>query len=203
MAHPLIAVVILAAGRSRRMGRPKLLLPWRGTTVVARLIDRWRSAGVGQLAVVHGSEPVELLQELDRIGLPGAARILNARPEAGMFHSIQCAARWSGWAPQVRQWLVTLGDQPLVQDSTIEALLELGLQKPEFICQPLRNGRPRHPVLLPRDLFMSLADSTAADLKTFLSAFESRCAGFEADDPGLDLDLDTPQDYERLKRLIG
>src|SRR5215470_6783259 len=87
-----LAVVILAAGRSRRMGRPKLLLSWAGTSVLGHLVKRWRQLGPAQLAVVIARGDALLAAELDRLELPGTDRIENPSPDQGMFSSVQCAA---------------------------------------------------------------------------------------------------------------
>ena len=63
------AVVLLAAGASSRMGRPKLLLPWHGTTVLGHLLDMWRELGAAQLAVVTAPANGPVTAELARAGL--------------------------------------------------------------------------------------------------------------------------------------
>src|ERR1051326_3753790 len=57
--------IILAAGRSSRMGQPKLLLPWRDTSILKHLLSQWQGVGSAQIVVVHAGEP-DLLAELDR-----------------------------------------------------------------------------------------------------------------------------------------
>ncbi len=92
-----LGVIILGAGASSRMGRPKLLLPWDGTTVIGRLIAQWRELGVGQIAVVRRPDDTALAAELDQLGLPAADHIINPQPERGMFqfHRVR-AAHWTG-----------------------------------------------------------------------------------------------------------
>src|SRR5712691_801668 len=90
-------VVVLAAGRSSRMGRPKLLLPWGRNTILGHLIDQWRALGAGQIAIVHAVADEALEREFDRLEFPGSDRIVNPQPERGMFSSIQCAGGWRGW----------------------------------------------------------------------------------------------------------
>ena len=143
-----------------------------------------------------------LVVELDRIGFLEPGRIFNPSPERGMFSSIQCASLWDGWDDEITHCLVTLGDQPHVRLETLRTLLEFGLEHPDRICQPLRNGRRRHPVLFPNRLWTELGKSTAANLKEFLEQHANDLAGFESDDAGLDFDIDTPEDYERARRGI-
>jgi molybdenum cofactor cytidylyltransferase len=164
------------------------------------LILQWQQLDVKQIAVVvaRGNEVVE--EELNRLGVEKTNRIINPAPDQGMFSSIQCAASWAGWTEEITHWIVALGDQPQLNPKTLERLLQFAEEGPEKICQPLRLGKPKHPVGFPRSHFASLATSKAADLKEFLSERTGALAGFESDDPGLDFDIDTPQDYEQVRR---
>jgi molybdenum cofactor cytidylyltransferase len=198
-----LGVVILAAGASSRMGRPKLLLPWDGTTVIGHLLRQWQEAGAAQIAVVCAAANMALATELDRLGFPPANRICNPQPERGMFSSIQCAASWSGWRPDLTHWAITLGDQPQVRLQTLRCLVGFGASHPASICQPSHRGRGRHPVILPGDAFSRLKDSQATNLKGFLGASGYSMARCEMDDAGLDLDLDEPADYERALALAN
>ncbi len=197
------AVVLLAAGASSRMGRPKLLLPWRGTTVLAHLLGIWRELGAAQLAVVTAPANGPVAAELARAGVLKRDCITNPEPERGMMSSIRCAAGWPGWGTEISHFLITLGDQPLVQISTLRSLLDFAGAHPGQVCQPARGGRPRHPVLIPREIFLQLATTPAENLKQFLLGIPDRRATFESDDAGLDFDLDEPADYERALLLCG
>ena len=194
-------MVILAAGAARRMGLPKLLLPWGGPTILEHTIAQWGSLGAWQIAVVcaAGGEPVQ--DELDRLHFPEANRISNPDPERGMFSSVRCAAAWNGWNAGLEHWVISLGDQPQVRGETLRALLDFAAADPNRICQPLRKGRRRHPVLMPRAAFDGLKNCSCSDFKEFLESRAYALAGFESADAGLDFDIDTPADYERARRL--
>jgi molybdenum cofactor cytidylyltransferase len=196
-----VGVVILAAGRSARMGKPKLLLPWGGTSVLGHLICQWQVLRASQIAVVCAPANVALQAELDRLGFPLENRVYNPAPERGMFSSIQCAARWPGWPAVLTHWAIVLGDQPHLQRRTLRRVLDFGAMHPAKVCQPARRGHGRHPVLLPKSVFRQLAGSTARTLKGFLAVRVRRIALCELDDPGLDLDIDWPEDYERAVLL--
>lgn len=189
-------VVILGAGASSRMGRPKLLLPWGTATVVGHIIKQWQALAA-QIAVVCRPGDRELSAELDRLGLPPHARIENPQPERGMFSSILCAARWPGWRKEISSRVVVLGDQPHLRLETLRALLEFSVQNPGAICQPAFNGHAGHPVLLPRGVFAALKHSRAQTLRDFLKPFAGRCVQCPVADAGLLLDLDRPEDYEK------
>jgi CTP:molybdopterin cytidylyltransferase MocA len=114
-----------------------------------------------------------------------------------MFSSVQYAARWIGWAPQTTHWAIALGDQPLVRTETLSRLTAFAAETEGDVHQPSRNGRGRHPVILSRKVFARLKDSSAENLKQFLVTSGVRVQRCEMDDPGLDLDLDEPADYQR------
>ena len=198
-----VAAVILGAGRSARMGQPKLLLPWGGTTVLGHLIEQWRALGAKQIAVVCAPSDLAVRTELDRLGLPDANRICNPAPARGMFSSIQCAAQWPGWQAGLTHWAIVLGDQPHLKPQTLRRVLDFSAAQPTKLCQPAHRGHGRHPVLLPKSLFRQLAASTAATLKKFLAAQDRQVALCELDDPGLELDIDRPEDYEAARKLIS
>ena len=82
---------------------------------------------------------------------------------------------------------------------SLRALCDFSAARPEQICQPVRNGHRRHPVLLPKPLFLELAASRAQDLKNYLSGLQ--VAVCDVNDPGLDLDIDRPEDYKKALML--
>jgi molybdenum cofactor cytidylyltransferase len=185
------------------MGQPKLLLPWGGTTVLGHLIEQWQELGANQIAVICAPGDLAVRAELDRLGLPETNRIYNPAPERGMFSSIQCAAQWPGWQAALTHWAIVLGDQPHLHPQTLRRVLDFSAAQPTKLCQPAHHGHGRHPVLLPELLFRQLAASTATTLKEFLAAQDQQVALCELDDPGLELDIDRPEDYEAARKLIG
>ncbi len=199
--RPAFGVVILGAGASSRMGRPKLLLPWGDTSVIGHLLRQWRRLGARQVAVVCREDDARLLDELDRLGFPLRNRIVNPAPERGMFSSIICAANWSGWDPALTAWAIVLGDQPHLRMENLRTLLSFQRKHPENICQPSYGGHGRHPVLLPRSSWAELGRSSAPTLKDFLRQSSAKVLECPIDDLGLALDLDTPEDYPRLLGL--
>jgi molybdenum cofactor cytidylyltransferase len=196
---PQLGVVILGAGASSRMGRPKLLLPWRDTTVIGAILRQWRELGATQIAVVHRPNDAALAAELDRMDFPAQNRIENPQPERGMFSSIVCAANWPGWKPETASWAVALGDQPHLSSGTLRQLLAFHSAHAHAICQPEFDGHTRHPVILPRAAFAELKHTPAATLKDFLKLVSLPRVQCSMNDAGLSLDMDTPEDYKRLK----
>ena len=193
-----LGVIILAAGASSRMGQPKLLLPWRGTTVIGHLLAQWRELGAAQITIVLRPDDSALAAELDHLNFSKLDRIENPQPERGMFSSIVCAANWTGWRQAVLRWAIVLGDQPHLHSESLRRLLEFSEQNLDAISQPEFGGRTGHPVILSRAAFKQLEKSGAANFKEFLKLSVSPRVLFPVADPGLSLDMDTPADYKRL-----
>ncbi len=195
-------VVLLAAGAARRMGRPKLLLPWGRYSILEHSIRQWDRLQATQIGVVCAANATAIGDELERLRFPTVNRMVNVDPARGMFSSIRCAAAWTGWKAGLGHWVISLGDQPHVHEETLRALLVFAMAHRDKICQPLRMGRRRHPVLLPKLAFMALKDCSDFDLKQFLESRANELAGFESEDAGLDFDIDTPADYERARQFF-
>ena len=199
LVQPSLGVVILGAGASVRMGRPKLLLPWRGTTVIGGIVAQWRELGAAQIGIVLRPADTALATELDRLNFPANDRIENPQPERGMFSSIVCSASWNGWRPDISRWAIVLGDQPHLQTETLRQFLVFAVQNKEVICQPMSGSRLAHPVILPTSAWKELKTTLADTLKDFLKLTAPPRVQFEVNDPGVLLDMDTPEDYKRLQ----
>lgn len=194
------ATVILAAGASTRMGQPKMLLPWGTTTVLGHLLSLWKALGADQIAVVTppGETPVSV--ELARFPSGNIRRIVNNRPAEGMFSSIQTAARWGEWDANLTHFVLALGDQPQIRKWTLEALLANAQRKPDSIWQLSFQRLPKHPIVLPRNAFESLTTSTCATLRDFLDNSPLPRELAETESAAVNLDLDYPEDYEKVRQ---
>jgi len=200
MKPPALGVVILGAGASSRMGKPKLLLPWADTTIVGHIIQQWQTLGAKQITVVHRPNDAALAVELARLKYPEANRIENPLPARGMFSSVVCAANWNGWQQDLDSWAIVLGDQPHLTPETLGKLLAFQRDHTDSICQPAFDGHGRHPVLLPRGAFEEIKNTRAETLNDFLKQTAVPLAKCPMNDAGLALDLDTPEDYQRSRR---
>jgi molybdenum cofactor cytidylyltransferase len=196
----MLGVVILGAGQSSRMGRPKLLLPWGKVSIIEHLIRTWQNLDARQIATVCAAGDTAIQIELDRLGHSAAERIINPAPERGMFSSVQTSALWTGWREDLTHWAVVLGDQPHLSEATLRQIIEFCTVHPNEICVPQQGDHRRHPVLLPRVAFLQMANSTAKNLREFLDESPVKVARCKMDDPALELDLDRPEDYEHARR---
>lgn len=186
--------IILAAGRSRRMGKPKLLLPWASGTIIGSLVQTFQQGGVDSMTVVVAEEQEGLGRwVLDReLGLA-----VNPDPTRGMLSSLWQALEFLGGANHLREegvaLLVSPGDYPLIQKNTVKALLEKG--SGDLLRIPTHRGQRGHPLWIPPS---ALPDIPRLPLQRGLKALRNRVPYTEVpvDDPGILIDIDTPQDYE-------
>jgi molybdenum cofactor cytidylyltransferase len=193
-------VVILAAGASTRMGRCKLLLPWGENTILTHLLDQWRNAGATQIAPVIDPSNQLLRKALAHAGFSPSDWIENRSPQLGMFSSLQQASRWTGWLSTLTHWIISLGDQPHIQISTLRLLLDAARKNPTRICQPALHGRAAHPIVLPGSNFRELAENDIADLRTYIRTREAFRLRVPVEDPAVSKDLNTPEDYAHWMR---
>jgi molybdenum cofactor cytidylyltransferase len=192
-------VVILAGGASTRMGRCKLLLPWGEKTILTHLLDQWRSAGAAQIAPVIDPSNDLLRKALAHAGFCPSDWIENPSPQLGMFSSLHAASRWTGWISTLTHWVISLGDQPHIQISTLRGLLDAARKNPTRICQPALHGRAAHPIILPANNFRELAQRDIPNLRAYVRMHEAFRLRVPEKDPGVFEDLNTPEDYARWK----
>src|SRR5689334_1551936 len=121
--RPVIPAVVLAAGKSTRMGRPKSLLPLdAGETFLSRIILTLQAAGLADVVVVLGHQAKEIADDIVRRGLT-SRMVLNAGYESGQLSSLLAGLRAVD-RPGVRAMLLTLVDVPLVRPETVRAVLD-------------------------------------------------------------------------------
>jgi molybdenum cofactor cytidylyltransferase len=186
-----IAGVILAAGESRRMGRPKALLDWRGVTVIEHM-----TALLGEVA-----EPVIVVVgthagEIRGLGLR-ATLVVNPNPERGMLSSLQSGL--DAVPPDAGAVLFTPVDYPAVSPATIRALAAAA--GTASLAIPVFEGRRGHPVLIARPLMEELlALPQQARASDVIRRHLERAILIDLDDRGAVEDIDDPASYERLRR---
>lgn len=187
----------MAAGASSRMGRPKLLLPWKGDSILGHVWGLLRQLRpVQSILVLAPDHPFG--NELDRLEVASSSRVVNPESRLGMFSSVKAGFAWPGWNSEVSHFLLALGDQPLVSPSDLEALLGASRENPAAILQPLHRGKRGHPVIFPREIGLALPAMNYFSLKEALADFEAMLRFVESCSPGTLQDIDTPDDYQNL-----
>jgi molybdenum cofactor cytidylyltransferase len=194
-----IAAVILAAGLSRRMGTPKMLLPWGQTTVLGQVIATFAQAGVSDTVVVTGGARQAVEAEAERLAQTFRLRFVhNPQSESGeMLSSLQCGLATLDL--QAEAALVGLGDQPQLSLASVLSVVSVYESSVGRLIVPSYNLRRGHPWLVQRDFWEQiLALKPPLTLRDFLNAHAVDIIYVEADQTILK-DLDTPDDYLREK----
>ena len=188
-----VAGLVLAAGRSRRMGSAKLTLPWRdGRTVVEAVVAALRDGGVGRIGVVVGGDRRAVEQALAGSNVEFVENPRFADEE--MLGSIQVGLRAMGDDPTAA--LLTPGDLPAIRPATVRALIDAWGESGDAICVPVCEGRRGHPVLLPRRAWPEvLALASGESLRSYLRLHAAELRPVEVPDPGIHADIDSPADY--------
>ncbi len=192
----MIAAIVLAAGLSRRMGQPKLVLPWGNTTVIGQVVAVLEAAGVGEIVVVTGGAHQEVAA-----ALRGTAARLAFNPRfaaSEMVDSLQTGlAQLSASAEAT---LVALGDQPQIQLPVVQAVLQAYAEGHASLVVPSYEMQRGHPWLVDRSLWMELAQlKPPENLRHFLSRHQSEIHYLPTSTDTILRDLDTPADYMREK----
>lgn len=190
------ALLVLAAGRSTRLGRPKQLLPFRGRTLLDVVLDTARAVAVDQRLVALGGAVDEVRATVD---LSGFEVVVNDAPATGCSSSI--AAAVPALAPATDVMVLVLGDQPGVGAETVEALLAGRGDAPLAVCR--YDDGVGHPFAFGRATLPDLG-SLHGD-KAVWKLLEQRADEVvEVRVPGpVPLDVDTQEDYERLLSSTG
>jgi molybdenum cofactor cytidylyltransferase len=193
-----VSAVILAAGTSTRMGRAKQLLPLDGTTVLARTIDNVRSAGLVEMVLVLGASAEVIRRRLPQALLEGLKVVVNQAYGQGMASSLREGL--AALDPQTGAALIILGDQPFIQTQTLHQIIAGYHRSAAQIVIPTLQGQRGNPVLLSRSVFpevMALEGDTGC--RAIFPNHLDAILKVEVEDPGILLDLDNQEDYDRLK----
>lgn len=191
----MIPAIVLAAGESTRMGRPKSLLPLENAeTFLTRILRTFHEADVPDVIVVVGHDHEAVLAAVAEAG-SDVRFAVNRTYRAGQLTSLVAGLRVID-RPGVAAALVTLVDVPFVQPATIKAVVERYRRTQVSIVRPTRAGRHGHPVLIDRSLFGALyAADPAEGARAIVRAHASAEGEVEVDDEGAFRDIDTPEDY--------
>lgn len=139
----LVSAILLAAGKSERMGQNKLLLPWLGGTIIGRTLDNLIASQVREVVVVLGSRAQEMSQA---IGGRKVIQVLNPNYAGGMSTSLDTGLGMVG--SQARWVMVALADQPLIPTETYDRLIEAALASDKGIIVPTYKNRRGNPIIL-------------------------------------------------------
>jgi molybdenum cofactor cytidylyltransferase len=194
-SNPTCIGVLLAAGRGRRMGGTKQLLPWPGGAgskpLVAAAYDAIRPACV-QMVVVVGHKADAVTAALEHRSF----RSVLSDPDAELFHSIRAGLQEAQAIDPTASILLHPGDHPEVLPSSLAAILLAHDKAPHLAIMPEFHGRGGHPVLIPPPIVRRLlSEDCPAGLGSFWRENPLLYERIAIDDPSIVHDIDTPADF--------
>lgn len=196
---PGVSAILTAAGESRRMGRPKPLLPWRGTTLVEHQISALFDGGVSEVVVVVGHEADAVAAQ---VSCTGARCVVNPDYLQGKTTSIKAGLR--AVSPDADAILLLAVDQPRT-DAIVSAVVRAHVSGDFLITSPRYEGHGGHPLIFAASLRSELAriSEEKQGIREVFQAHRDSVQEYALDDAMIRLDLNTPEAYEDAVRRYG
>lgn len=194
-----LSAMLLAAGESRRMGRPKSLLPFGGKTVIETIVDRLLALRVAEVLIVLGHQHEMVRQRIESLPVQ---IVVNNDFGKGMLSSIQCGVR--ALSSESEGVLLCLIDQPQIPPGVFTELIASFPANPAKILVPVHQSRRGHPILLPSSYYPNILQlAGGSGLRTLLHKHPERVLEIPCDAPEVVRDMDIPEDYWREIAGLG
>ena len=192
----MISGLVLAAGRSERMGTPKQLLPFGSLTLIEQVIRTLTRSRLGKdVVVVLGHRAMDIVKRIS--GLP-VRLAYNPDPEGDMISSIRCGL---AYIDPDQAFLIALGDQPLFTTGIVDRLIDEYERRPEGMVLPVHEGKRGHPMILsPAYREEILFESMPGGLKALRDRHADSVRPVPVDTDAVLIDLDYRSDYEEALR---
>ncbi len=192
----MIVAIILAAGESSRMGRPKALLPFDGKTFIEAIIAALKRSKVGEIIVILGHNGDEMKSRIERLPV---TLLINRDYKKGQLSSLQVAIRYliaSAPTSEIDGILVHLVDHPYIDPALVDRMIEDFYSSQKLIVLPRYRSRRGHPVIFSASLFGELLQAPLDQgAKAVVNAHRQDTVELETDDAGVTIDIDTPEEY--------
>ena len=191
----MIVAVVLSAGESSRMGRPKALLPIDGQTFIERIVGALKQGGVERIVVVLGFNAEELRRRIAHLPVE---ILVNPDYQLGQLSSLQVAVRHLQAAKDCDGMMVHLVDHPYIDPKLVRLMLQRFDESKFSIVVPRHQGKRGHPVIFSRPLFDELLNAPMDQgAKAVVNAHRQDTLEIDTDDVGITLDIDTPELYRQ------
>lgn len=192
----MISGIIMASGYSRRMNQNKLLLKYKGKTLIETILDTFLRIDFLEKILVTREEEILQLGKNN-----GFITIENKHADKGISESIKLGIQASNGCDGYMFFTV---DQPLLDENIINKLMKVFHQDPSYIIVPRHKGRRGSPVVFPRKFkkdLLGLEGDTGG--KSIINKYLSQVRFVEIDDEKSLFDVDTKEDYEKLLEWDG
>ncbi|MGB8490543.1 MAG: nucleotidyltransferase family protein [Bacteroidales bacterium] len=187
-----IWAIILAAGESKRMMSPKMLLPFRGSTIIETVITNAGRSEVDGSLVVLGAFREEIGALIRNRPV---IQCFNEYYKLGMLSSVKCGFR--NLPPECSAALVFQGDQPLIEPVVINTVISSYRKWGKRIVIPVCNGKRGHPLLIDCRLKDAVAELDDAEgLRSLAGIYPDDVLEVETNSPSILKDFDTIEDYQ-------
>lgn len=196
-----VAAIVLAAGMSRRMGQPKVLLPWTDhKTIIEHILEQLILARIDHITVVTGYRAIEVRKLALKSGVDV---VYNEKYETGeMLSSLKAGLK--AMPDHMAAAMVVLGDQPSLQPKTILQVLMAYAEGAGEIIAPSYQRRRGHPILIDRRYWqeiLALPENGAP--RDVINAHQDQIHHVVVDNDSILRDVDTPQDYNQERGRAG
>ncbi len=191
--------VVLAAGKSERMGQNKLLLTVNGKALIEQILDALTAAGVDEQVIVLGHQPEQMIEAV-KPRLPMLKIALNADYEQGMTSSFQKGLQL---LPREDAAFLVLGDEPIFDPDFLRLMAQQmeNSQSKTLIVSPIYRGKKGHPLLFHRQLFSEILNlKNPQTIRDVVHGHADQLLTVDAPHWVI-LDIDTPEDYARIIKL--
>jgi molybdenum cofactor cytidylyltransferase len=191
----MIAAVILSAGESSRMGRPKALLPIDGQTFIEKIVGALKQTSVGKIIVVLGHNGDEMRRSIQHLPVE---ILINPDYRLGQLSSLQTAIRHLQGETNCDGIVVHLVDHPYINPQLLQLMLHRFVDEKRAIVVPRHQGKRGHPVIFARELFSELlAAPMDQGAKAVVNAHRDETLEIDTEEVGITLDIDTPELYRQ------
>ncbi len=196
------AGIILAAGTSTRLGQPKQLLRLKGKYIIERVLDAALNSTLDKIVLVLGDAHQKILHVLGEKLQHAKLQVeINPHYQKGQSQSLRVGL--SKIKDDFAAVMFLLGDQPMLNSATINILLERFWAAGKDVCVPIYRGKRKTPAIFGRRFYTQLMDIKGdMGARKIIQAHPDRVLTVEIDDPLCFWDIDTPQDFEKLKKKL-
>ena len=189
-----VSAIVLTAGASSRMGKPKAFLEWNGSTFIETICSKLNKLNLFKIVLVT-SISIDIKCRLK--STKNIDCIQNPRPEDGMLSSFRCGLK--KLKSKNTNVMLCLIDHPAVEQKTYKKLCKNA--KKNKIVIPVYNGRRGHPVIFGADFISELLEKECPEgAKTIVRTHPESILEIEVNDKGILMDIDTPKEYETATR---